>query len=208
VPAHADGRSLLEYSLRQVASTTSVRAASVALAVAVTAASAQFTLAVPFTAVPITLTPMAVLLTAAALGSRLGAVTQVLYVLLGAAGAAVFAPSPVLPPGVLRLVGPTGGYLLAYPMAAFATGWLAERGWDRRYLSSALAMLAGLAIIYLGGVAWLAVGYTHSIAAAVTAGLVQFVALDVVKILAAAYILPTAWRLVGRAGHARPTSGR
>jgi biotin transport system substrate-specific component len=192
-------RTLLEYSLRQVSSATPVRVLSVALAVAVTAASAQFTLPLPFTAVPVTLTPMAVLLTAAALGSRLGSLTQIIYVLLGAAGVSVFAPSATLPPGLLRLVGPTGGYLMAYPVAAFATGWLAERGWDRRAFSSVLAMLAGLAVIYMGGVSWLAVAYTHSIPLALAAGVAQFVVLDVLKIVAAALVLPATWRVIGRA---------
>jgi biotin transport system substrate-specific component len=189
---------LLDYSLRQVTSATPIRVASVALAVAVTAASAQFTMPVPLTAVPFTFTPMAVLLTAAALGSRLGALSQVLYVILGAAGLAVFSPSGTLPPGLLRLVGPTGGYLMAYPIAAFVTGWLTERGWDRRYLTSAAAMLLGLGVIYLGGVSWLAVAYTHSLGAAVTAGLAQFVVFDVLKIAASALVLPQAWRLLGR----------
>ncbi len=190
---------LLDYSARQLTSTMPLRVASVALGVAITAASAQFTIPLPFTAVPITFAHIAALLIAAALGSRLGALTQVLYVALGASGAAVFAPSATLPPGLLRLVGPTGGYLMAYPLAAFVTGWLAERGWDRRYLTSAAAMLAGLAIIYLGGVSWLTVAFTHSIAAAMTLGLVQFVVLDVLKITAAALVLPRVWRLLGRA---------
>lgn len=166
------------------------------LAVAVTAASAQFTLPVPFSMVPFTLTPMAVLLTGAALGSRLGALSQVLYVLAGALGLAVFAPSATLAPGALRLVGPTGGYLLAYPLAAFVTGYLAERGWDRRYLSSAAAMLVGLAVIYLGGVSWLAAAYTSSLTTAWTLGAAQFLVLDVMKVVAAAMILPSTWRLV------------
>ncbi len=62
-------------------------------------------------------------------------------------------------PGLLRLVGPTGGYLMAYPVAAFVTGWLAERGWDRHYLTSVSAMLLGLAIIFTGGVTWLVVAF-------------------------------------------------
>jgi biotin transport system substrate-specific component len=141
---------------------------------------------------------MAVLLTAAALGSRLGAVTQVIYLSLGAMGLGVFSPSATLPPALLRLVGPTGGYLMAYPLAAFVTGWLTERGWDRRYLTSAAAMLLGLGVIYLGGVSWLTVAYTHSVGLAITMGLVQFVALDLMKIAAAALVLPRAWRLLGR----------
>ena len=195
VPVHTP--TLVDYSGRQISAAVPVRIASVALAVAVTAASAQFTMPLPFTAVPFTFTPMAVLLTAAALGSRLGAVTQVIYLFLGAVGLGVFSPSATLPPGLLRLVGPTGGYLMAYPLAAFLTGWLSERGWDRRYVTSFAAMLFGLGVIYLGGVSWLTVAYTHAVGPAVTMGLVQFVALDLMKIAAAAVVLPRTWRLVG-----------
>ena len=176
-----------------------LRAATVLLAVALTAVAAQFTTVVPFTAVPFTFTPVAVLVAGAALGSRLGAVSQILYVVGGAAGLAVFAPSATLLPGWLRLAGPTGGYLLAYPLAAFVTGWLSERGWDRRYWTSFVALSAGLGVIYAGGVAWLALAHLGSLTAAVAAGLVPFVLLDLLKLAAAALILPRAWRLVGRA---------
>jgi biotin transport system substrate-specific component len=178
--------------------TTPIRLAAVGLGVAVTAAAAQFTMPVPLTAVPFTFTPLAVVLTGAALGSRLGALTQALYVLVGAMGFAVFAPSPTLPPGLLRVLGPTGGYLLAYPLAAFVAGWLAGRGWGRRYVTSFGAMLAGMAVIHLGGVSWLAVAFTHSLPAAIAAGSLQFVAADVMKAAVAALILPQAWRLAGR----------
>jgi biotin transport system substrate-specific component len=180
--------------------TLPIRVAVVTLAVALTAAAAQFTMPVPFTAVPFTLTPLAVLLTGAALGSRLGALSQVLYVTAGALGLAVFSPSATLPPGWLRLMGPTGGYLMAYPLAAFATGWLAERGWDRRYGTSLAAMLVGLAIIYLGGVSWLTAMFQPSVPAAIAAGIAPFVALDLLKAAAAAWALPRAWRLIGRRG--------
>ena len=103
----------------------SLRVASVAFGLALTAAAAQFTMPLPFTAVPLVLTPMAVLLVGAALGSRLGAATQVAYLAAGIMGAQVFAPSAVLPLGAARLMGPTGGYLMAYPVAAFLTGYLA-----------------------------------------------------------------------------------
>ena len=169
--------------------------AVVLLGVAVTAAASQVTVVVPFTAVPFTLTPMAVLLTGAALGSRLGALTQMLYLMLGALGAAVFAPSLVLPPGPLRLIGPTGGYLLSYPVAAFITGWLSERGWDRRYVTSFAAMVVGLAVIYTGGVSWLIVAFQTAPMQALTAGVVPFLVLDLLKAAAAAMILPQVWRL-------------
>jgi biotin transport system substrate-specific component len=168
------------------------------VAAGLTAVAAQFTTPVPFTAVPFTLTPIAVLLSGAVLGSRLGALSQAFYILAGVLGLAVFSPSVTLPPGPARLLGPTGGYLMAYPLAAFITGWLSEHGWDRRYLTSFAAMLAGLGVIYLGGVAWLSVAFTSSPRAAVTAGIAPFLVLDVLKIAAAAMILPQTWRLVGK----------
>ena len=182
MPAHVSTGSLASVSLKQSSLAPQIKTGAVVLATSLTAAAAQFTMPLPFTAVPFVLTPMVVLLAGAALGSRLGALSQVLYLAAGVAGLPVFAPSVTLPPGALRLLGPTGGYLLAYPVAAFVTGWLAERGWDRRYLSSAAAMLLGLAIIFAGGVSWLAVGFSQTLTAAFAAGLVPFIALDTVKV--------------------------
>ena len=91
-----------------------------------TAIAAQISIPLPFTPVPFTFQPMVVLLGAAALGPRLGMASQILYLALGIAGLPVFAASPVLPQGAARLLGPTGGYLMAYPFAAFAAGWLAR----------------------------------------------------------------------------------
>ena len=198
MPAHASTGSLVSVSLQQSSLAPQIKVGAVVLATSLTAAAAQFTMPLPFTAVPFVLTPMVVLLAGAALGSRLGALSQVLYLAAGVAGLPVFAPSVTLPPGALRLIGPTGGYLLAYPVAAFVTGWLAERGWDRRYLSSAAAMLLGLAIIFAGGVSWLALGFAQSPTAALASGLLPFIALDTVKVIAAAAILPTAWKLLGK----------
>jgi biotin transport system substrate-specific component len=175
-----------------------IRGAAVALAVVLTAAAAQFTLPLPWTAVPFTFGPFAVLLTGAALGARLGFVTQALYLAAGAIGLPVFTPSLVLPPGAMRLIGPTGGYLMAYPIAAFVVGYLAGRGWDRRYLTSFAAMLLGLGIIFAGGVSWLAGVYTETFAAAFAQGAAPFIVADLVKTAAAAMILPQAWRIYRR----------
>lgn len=191
--------SLLDLTVGSSSLAPAIRAAAVAMAVALTAAAAQVSMPLPFTPVPLVFTPLAVLLCGAALGARLGATAQLAYLALGAAGLPVFAPSATLPPGALRLLGPTGGYLVAYPIAAFVTGWLAERGWDRRYLTSLAAMIAGLCVIFAGGVSWLVV-FTHSWSGAVTAGLRWFVALDLLKLMAGALILPQVWKLLGRAG--------
>ncbi len=195
---HTVRGSLLDVSLGGSAPTSFVpaaRVAAVALAVALTALAAQFTVVLPFTAVPFTFTPLVVMLVGAALGSRLGAASQVAYLAAGIAGLQVFAPSVVLPPGAARLLGPTGGYLLAYPLAAFVVGRLAERGWDRAFLSSVAAMLSGLAVIYAGGLAWM-VAYTGSFQAAVAQGVVPFVLADVAKAVMAALMLPQAWRFL------------
>ena len=176
-----------------------IRVGAVVFVTALTAAMAQVSVPLPLTPVPLTLQPMIVLLGGAALGSRLGFASQMLYLAAGVAGLPVFAASSVLPPGPLRLLGPTGGYLLAYPCAAFVTGWLAERGFDRRYSTSVAAMLTGLAIIFGGGVGWLAWGVPAAgFGAALHAGAYPFLLADVVKVLAAAAALPAVWHLLGR----------
>ena len=190
--------SLLSRTLSQSDVRVPVRALAVLLAVAVTALSAQFTLPLPGTSVPLVLTPFAVMLTGAALGSRLGFLSQALYLAAGAMGLAVFAPSITLPPGAARLVGPTGGYLLAYPAAAFVTGWLAERGWDRHYFSSLASLLAGLSVIFVGGVSWLSVLPGQTLGSAIATGFLPFVLVDLVKAAVAAKILPVVWKFAGR----------
>jgi biotin transport system substrate-specific component len=181
-----------------------LRAASVVMMAGLTAAAAQVSVPLPFTPVPFTLQPMIVLLGGLVLGSRLGAAAQVLYLLAGVAGLPVFAASATLPQGVLRLLGPTGGYLLSYPIAAYVAGRLAERGFDRRYLTSIVAMLAGLVVIYAGGAAMLArtlpagVSSLTAIQQALLTGVVPFIAADIAKILVAAGIVPGLWNLVRR----------
>lgn len=175
-----------------------VKAVAVLAVAAATALAAQ--VSIPFTPVPFTLQPMVVLLGGAALGARLGASSQIVYLLLGIAGLPVFAASPYLPQGAARLLGPTAGFLLAYPAAAWVTGALAERGFDRRYLSSVLAMVAGMGVYFLGGALRLAyVPPAVGLEAAVATAVLPFLAVDLVKIAVGAAILPAVWRLLGRA---------
>lgn len=181
-----------------------VPAASVLFVTALTAAAAQISVSLPFTQVPLTLQPMVVLIGGLALGSRLGAASQILYLVAGIAGLPVFAASATLLPGFLRLLGPTGGYLMAYPVAAFVTGWLAERGLDRRYAGSFLAMLAGLAIIFTSGILWLGLfartitgSAPIGLSAALASGLYPFVIADIVKLAIAAGLVPAVWRAIG-----------
>ena len=191
------GRTLLQAVAAGADLSVAVRAAAVLFATVLTIVAAQVSIPLPFTPVPFTLQPMVVLLAGAALGPRLGFMSQVCYLALGLAGLPVFAASPVLPQGFARLLGPTGGYLMSYPIAAFVAGYLAQRGFDRRYLTSVLAMAAGLAIVFTFGVSWLAFGAPHvGLSSAVATGLVPFIPADIIKILIAATILPSAWRFL------------
>jgi biotin transport system substrate-specific component len=181
-----------------------IKSAAMVFVAGLTAAAAQLSVPLPFTEVPFTLQPMVVLLGGLTLGSRLGFGSQMLYLLAGVAGLPVFAPSATLLPGALRLIGPTGGYLMSYPIAAWLSGLLAERGFDRRYATSVLAMLAGLAVVYGCGVLWLAFfarGVTQAVPpglqAALVSGVYPFIVADVLKLVAAAGLSPALWRLVG-----------
>ena len=189
---------LLTDALTGVRMGPAIQVASVVLFVALTAAAAQVSIPLPFTPVPLTLQPMVVLLGGAVLGARLGMLTQVLYLAAGIAGLSVFAASATLPQGALRLIGPTGGYLMSYPFAACLTGWLAERGLDRRYVTSVIAMAGGLAVIFACGVLWLAwfARPAAGLDTALRAGLYPFIPVDVFKLLLAAAIMPGLWRVV------------
>lgn len=179
-----------------------LKAAAVVFVTVLTAAAAQVSVPLPFTPVPLTLQPMVVLLGGAALGPRLGMTSQVLYLLAGIAGLPVFAASVTLPQGPFRLLGPTGGYLMSYPLAAWLTGWLASRGYDRRYFSSLAAMAAGLSVIFFCGVSWLA-WFAHpvpvGVSAALATGLYPFFPVDLVKICVASAVLPGVWRFMEQA---------
>ena len=191
--------------LTTVASTAAldrgVRIIAMLIVTGLTAAAAQVSIPLPFTPVPFTLQPMVVLLGGAALGARLGMASQVLYLALGMAGFPVFAVSAVLPQGIFRLLGPTGGYLMSYPFAAYLTGALAERGFDRNYRTSVVAMAAGLAVVFACGVAWLAwfARPAHvGLDAALKTGLYPFLPADIIKICIAAGVMPSIWAFLGR----------
>jgi biotin transport system substrate-specific component len=155
--------------------------------------SAQVALPLPFTPVPLTMQTLAVLLIGMLLGKRLGAMTLVAYLMEGLAGLPVFAPGV---PGLARLLGPTGGYLIGFVFAAALVGALAQRGWDRRVATTVLAMVLGNLVIYAFGVGWLSVFLP--VPAALNLGMVPFLIGDAVKIALAAAALPGAWALFGR----------
>lgn len=156
---------------------------------------AQLAVPVPMSPVPITGQTFGVLVVGALLGCRRGAAALALYALEGACGLPVFAG---LRAGFPVLAGPTGGYILGFIAAAAVTGALAERGWDRRFLTAVSAMSIGTAVIFAFGVAWLSVFV--GAASALPMGLVPFLPGAVIKIAAAASVLPVGWRWLGRRG--------
>jgi len=158
-----------------------------------TALAARIAFPLPWTPVPVTGQTFAVLLTGMVLGSRRGALALALYLAEGAAGLPVFAAGAA---GPAALLGPTGGYLLAFPLAAAMTGFLAERGWDRRGLSTLAAMLIGSSVIFVGGLSWLA----HFVPPArlLGTGLLPFIPGDVVKASLASLAFPFAWGQINR----------
>jgi biotin transport system substrate-specific component len=161
-----------------------------------TALAAQVAIPTPWSDVPITGQTFAVLLTGALLGSRLGALAMIAYLIEGASGLPFFAAGGS---GLARLTAsPWAGYLWAYPLAAFVTGWLAERGWDRRYLNAAAAMGLGSLVILLGGLVW-RLGFM-SFDRALMTGVVPFLPGDAIKIALAAAALPSGWALIKRRG--------
>jgi biotin transport system substrate-specific component len=179
---------------------TGLRLAAVLFVTALTALASQISVPLPFTPVPFTFQPMVVLLGGAMLGARLGMTSQILYLALGLAGLPVFAASPLLPQGAARLLGPTAGFLLSYPFAAYATGWLAQQHrFDRRYLTSVTAMFVGLTIVFLGGALRLAYGppVPLGVSGALQTAVIPFIPADLIKICLAAAVLPAAWRLLG-----------
>jgi biotin transport system substrate-specific component len=160
---------------------------------AIIAIAAQIAVPIPFTPVPLTLQPLAVLLVGIALGSARGSAAAALYLLEGASGLPVFAQGHG---GALWLLGPTAGYLLSYPFAAFVAGWFSERGWGSTILRALAGMLTALAIIYAGGWTWLAI--IAGPGAAFTMGIVPFVIADIVKVAIGAAVVPHAQKLVTR----------
>jgi biotin transport system substrate-specific component len=158
-----------------------------------TALAAQ--IVIPIGPVPITAQTFAVLLTGALLGSRLGAMSMVVYLVEGASGLPFFYGGTS---GIAHLLGPTGGYLIAFPAAAFITGAFAEHGWDKRFLTAAASMAIGSAVIMLSGWAWFALITNTSLPVAFQLTVLKFIPGDIIKILLAAAVLPSGWAILKR----------
>ena len=189
--AALDGRTLYEF-LTSSRRTDLIEAILIVLGgSALLALSAK--ISVPFYPVPMTFQPLAVVLIGAAFGPRLGGATVLAYLIEGAAGLPVFATGA----GFAYMMGPTGGYLVGFLLAAIVVGALARRGWDRSPLTMAGAMIIGMAMIYIPGVLWLGtvIGWNKPL---LSLGLTPFLLGDVLKVALGALMMPAAWHLARR----------
>ena len=185
---------------RDIASAEWLRRAALAVGGAA-ALTLSAKIQIPFWPVPFTMQTMVVLVIGMAFGLRLGAATVALYLAQGALGLPVFAAGG----GLAYFAGPTGGYLAGFLAAAALTGRMAERGWGKSPASTVAAMLAGTAVIFACGLAWLAnlIGAEKAVAA----GLLPFLTSEALKIVIAAILMPVCWRFVntgGRGGKQSP----
>lgn len=174
------------------ATTSRVRSAILVLSLTgFTALAAQVAIPLPFTPVPLTLQTFAVLAGAAALGAERAVLAQVLYITLAVAGAPVLAGGAS---GREVVVGATGGYLIGFVLASYVVGRIASKGATTRGATTALAFVAGSAVIYTLGAPWLAVTTGNTITWAVINGVAPFLVGDLIKAIAAGAVLPLAWK--------------
>ncbi len=174
------------------------QAIMVILGIAALAITAKIQVFLPGNPVPITLTTFGVLTIGAAYGARLGAITILGYLAIGAMGFDVFAGSSAEKAGLVYMMGGTGGYLVGYVLAALALGIAARKGWDRNVILMALAMFVGNALIYIPGLLWLhqfASGWEQTLAWGITPFLIG----DALKLGLAALLVPALWKLIGDA---------
>jgi biotin transport system substrate-specific component len=167
----------------------------IAGASALFALSAQIAIPLPHSPVPITLQPLAILLIGAALGPTRSAMAACLYLLEGLAGLPVFALGHS---GPAALIGPTAGYLYAYPAASWIAGWCATSRVGSSRVRASLVMVAAIVTLYLGGWSWLAVAWGMGSRLAFFAGIAPFFLADLVKVAIAVLTVPTASRIVAR----------
>lgn len=174
------------------------QAVLVVLGIALLAIAANIKVPVPGSPVAMNMGTFAVLTIGAAYGARLGLVTILGYMIIGALGFDVFQSSTAELNGLAYMMGGTGGYLVGYVMATVLLGALAQRGWDRSMIWMAVAMLIGNIVLYVPGLLWLGqlYGWDKPILAW---GLTPFLLGDALKLALAAIILPAVWKMVGSA---------
>ncbi len=162
------------------------------------ALSAQITIPLPFSPVPVTSQTLVVILAGAVLGSRLGALSALVYIIEGSVGLPFFARGGS---GLGYLRGVTGGYIIGFVVAAFVVGLLVEGGLGRKFSTAVLAMVVGNIVLYGFGLLWLKSVLNISINKALAIGLYPFILGDLYKIGLAATLLPRLWNFFGKPGN-------
>lgn len=152
----------------------------------------QVAILLPFSPIPLTLSTLSILLVGGLLGSKKGALAVLAYIAEGCLGLPFFACAKS---GFAVLIGPTGGYLLGFVIAAFLVGFLLEKGWKEYFSKTLFAMLIATLIIWVPGTLWLA-GFTGSIEKALFLGVYPFIIGDVIKVVLAALLIPSGWKLL------------
>lgn len=163
--------------------------ALVATGAAVTAVAAQ--IAIPLWPVPITMQTLAVLLVGSSLGALRGALSMVLYAVVGIIGFPVFSDGAS---GFGIIQGPTGGYIIGFIFAAALVGWVAQRSWDHKFLGAVVSFVAGTVVTFAVGLPWLAIALGLDLQQTLQGGLYPFIIGGIVKALLAAAIIPLAWK--------------
>jgi biotin transport system substrate-specific component len=176
-----------------VPSTALTNTALVVGGAGLTAVMAQ--LAVPLWPVPITGQTLAVLLVGSTLGPVRGMLAMALYWVAGVAGMPVFSEASS---GLAAAVGPTGGYLVGFVVAAGLTGWLAKRNWDKKFLGATVSFFAGTVITFVFGMIWLSISLGADLQQTLEWGLYPFIIGGIVKSLIAAAAMPAAWKWAAR----------
>jgi biotin transport system substrate-specific component len=199
VPATEKGLTIADFLVPvRLGERTSPRLRNIGLVLAgamVIYLTSRVSFTIPGNPVPYTLQNLGILVVGGSLGLRRGGLAALLYVALGVVGLPFFAEGKG---GVSVILGATGGYLIGFVVAAALVGRLAELGWDRRFGGALGATFLGTMVIYAIGVPWLAVTTGMSAGQAIALGLLPFVLVDAVKLVAAAVIFPAAWWVVGR----------
>lgn len=150
---------------------------------------------IPIGPVPITGQTFVVMLAGALLGSRLGAMAMIAYLIEGASGLPFFYGGAA---GLPHLLGPTGGYLISFPAAAFIIGVFAEQEWDRKYFTAVAAMFVGSLVIMVSGWLWFSYVTKTQPLIAFHLTVLKFIPGDIIKVALAAAVLPTGWKLLKR----------
>ena len=179
---------------RTPATDVAIQAALILGATLFVAICAHIYVPLPGTPVPLTMQNLAVLLVGLSLGSRRGFLAMALYLAEGASGLPVF--SPTGQPGIAHLIGPTGGYLIAYPFVAALVGFVFERG-KKTFARALTASLLGELLLFAGGISWLYV-FTHSLARAISFGLYWFIFSEIMKVMLAAGAIRSWQNLFGK----------